>query len=114
MIRTNPKVVGNWRLAHFPGPGFSDGQCLEPLLSQNTATILKKLRWIKAYSNPERAKEFMMEFGIGSPHRLTYEDEELLKQHAHDYPGQLDNPGRAKSLPWTLKPLKSSSATPEN
>lgn len=97
------KVVGNWRLAHFPGPGFPMVSAWNLFISKYSDNPEESWEWIKAYSNPERAKEFMMEFGIGSPHRLTYEDEELLKQHAHDYPGQLDNLSRAKSLPWTFE-----------
>ncbi|MDY0093228.1 MAG: extracellular solute-binding protein [Candidatus Vecturithrix sp.] len=97
------KVVGNWRLAHFPGPGFPMVSAWNLFISKYSDNPEESWKWIKAYSNPERAKEFMLEFGIGSPHRLTYEDEELLKQHAHDYPGQLDNLSRAKSLPWTFE-----------
>ena len=97
------KVVGNWRLAHYPGPGFPMVSAWNLFISKYSDNPEESWEWIKAYSNPERAKEFMLEFGIGSPHRVTYEDEELLKQHAHDYPGQLDNLSRAKSLPWTFE-----------
>lgn len=97
------KVVGKWRLGHYPGPGFPMVSAWNLFISKYSENPEESWEWIKAYSNPERAKEFMMEFGIGSPHRVTYEDEELLKLHAHDYPGQFANLSRAKSLPWTFE-----------
>jgi multiple sugar transport system substrate-binding protein len=97
------KVVGKWRLGHYPGPGFPMVSAWNLFISKYSENPEESWEWIKAYSNPERAKQFMADFGIGSPHRVTYEDEELLKLHAHDYPGQLANLSRAKSLPWTFE-----------
>ncbi len=97
------KIVGNWRLGHYPGPGFPMASAWNLFISKYSEHPEESWEWIKAYSNPERAKQFMLELGIGSPHRVTYEDEELLKEHAHDYPGQLANLSRAKSLPWTFE-----------
>ena len=45
----------------------------------------------------------MEDFGIGSPHRTTYEDKALLRKHGHDYPGMLSNLSKAKSLPWIFE-----------
>ncbi len=97
------KIVGKWRLGNFPGPGFPMVSAWNLFISKYSENPEESWEWIKAYSNPERAKQFMLDFGIGSPHRVTYEDEELLKEHAHDYPGQLANLNRAKSLPWTFE-----------
>ena len=97
------KVVGNWRLGNYPGPGFPMVSAWNLFISKYSKNPAAAWEWIKAYSNPERAKQFMLDYGIGSPHRVTYEDQELLKLHGHDYPGQLANLSRAKSLPWTFE-----------
>ena len=97
------KIVGNWRLGNYPGPGFPMVSAWNLFISKYSKNPAAAWEWIKAYSNPERAKQFMLDYGIGSPHRVTYEDQELLKLHGHDYPGQLANLSRAKSLPWTFE-----------
>jgi ABC-type glycerol-3-phosphate transport system substrate-binding protein len=58
--------------------------------------------WIKAYANPENGKQWMAEYGVGSPFKATYEDPELVEEFGYFYPAQAQNLDKAKSLPWTF------------
>jgi ABC-type glycerol-3-phosphate transport system substrate-binding protein len=87
----------------MPGPGFSMLSCWNLFISKYSKSPDVAWDWIKAYANAENGKYFMETYGIGSPFKSTYEDAELLKKHAHDYPAQLLNLGRTKSLPYTFE-----------
>jgi ABC-type glycerol-3-phosphate transport system substrate-binding protein len=97
------EVVGKWQLGSYPGPGFPLLSCWNLFISSYSTEQDVAWEWIKAYANPANGKEFMVQFGIGSPFKSTYEDEELLKEHAHDFPAQAANLGRAKAMPHTFE-----------
>lgn len=96
------QVTGKWSMARFPGPGFPMVSAWNLFISGYADNPDAAWEWIKAYANAENGKQFMMQYGIGSPFRTTYEDPELLENLAHFLPGQLENLSRAKSLPWTF------------
>jgi ABC-type glycerol-3-phosphate transport system substrate-binding protein len=96
------QVVGKWAMAKFPGPGFPMVSAWNLFISKYSKNPDLAWEWIKAYVNNKNGKEFMLTYGIGSPFRTTYEDPELMEKLAHFLPGQLQNLGRAKSLPWTF------------
>jgi ABC-type glycerol-3-phosphate transport system substrate-binding protein len=96
------QVVGKWAMARFPGPGFPMVSAWNLFISKYSQNPDAAWEWIKAYVNAENGTKWMMEYGIGSPFRTTYEDPELLQNLSHFLPGQLENLGRAKSLPWTF------------
>jgi ABC-type glycerol-3-phosphate transport system substrate-binding protein len=96
------QVVGKWAMANFPGPGFPMVSAWNLFISEYSENPDAAWEWIKAYVNSENGTQWMMEYGIGSPFRTTYEDPELLEDLSHFLPGQLGNLNRAKSLPWTF------------
>jgi ABC-type glycerol-3-phosphate transport system substrate-binding protein len=96
------QVVGKWAMAKFPGPGFPMVSAWNLFISKYSQNPDIAWEWIKAYVNGKNGKDYMLTYGIGSPFRTTYEDPELLEKLAHFLPGQLQNLGRAKSLPWTF------------
>ncbi len=93
------QVVGKWQLSPFPGPGFPLLSCWNLFISKYSKNPELGWEWMKAYANPTNGKDFMVTYGIGSPFTATYEDEELLAKHAHDFPAQMKNLGRAKAMP---------------
>jgi ABC-type glycerol-3-phosphate transport system substrate-binding protein len=97
------KIVGKWQLGNWPGPGFPMVSAWNLFISKFSKNPDADWEWIKYYGDPERSKMFMEQFGIGSPHRTTYEDKAMLERHGHDYPGMLANLSRAKALPWVFE-----------
>ena len=97
------QVVGKWQLAPFPGPGFPLLSCWNLFISKYSKNPELAWEWIKAYANPTNGKDFMVTYGIGSPFTKTYEDTELLAKHAHDFPAQVKNLGRAKAMPHAFE-----------
>jgi ABC-type glycerol-3-phosphate transport system substrate-binding protein len=96
------QVVGKWAMAPFPGPGFPMVSAWNLFISKNSENPDASWEWIKSYVNPENAKAWMAEYGIGSPFAATYEDPERVEQFPYFYPVQQANLNRAKSLPWTF------------
>ena len=100
---SDSKVVGKWELGNWPGPGFPMVSAWNLFISKYSSDPDSAWKWITYHCDSERSKQFMEDFGIGSPHRTTYEDQALLRKHGHDYPGMLRNLGKAKSLPWIFE-----------
>jgi multiple sugar transport system substrate-binding protein len=96
------QVVGKWALANFPGPGFPMVSAWNMFISKYSKNPDAAWEWIKAYANPENGKQWMAEYGIGSPFMATYSDPELVQNFGHFYPAQARNLDKAKSLPWTF------------
>jgi ABC-type glycerol-3-phosphate transport system substrate-binding protein len=96
------QVVGKWAMGPFPGPGFPMVSAWNLFISKYSENPDADWEWIKAYVNAENGKQFMLEYGIGSPFQTTYEDPEMLETLSHFLPGQVGNLSRAKSLPWTF------------
>jgi ABC-type glycerol-3-phosphate transport system substrate-binding protein len=96
------QVVGKWAMGPFPGPGFPMVSAWNLFISKYSDNPDADWEWIKAYVNAENGKNFMLEYGIGSPFQTTYEDPEMLETLDHFLPGQVGNLSRAKSLPWTF------------
>jgi len=96
-------VVGKWELGNWPGPGFPMVSAWNLFISKYSSDPDSAWKWIEYHGDSERSKQFMEDFGIGSPHRTTYEDKALLRKHGHDYPGMLSNLSKAKSLPWIFE-----------
>ena len=96
------KVVGKWALAEFPGPGFPMVSAWNLFISKYSKNPDAAWEWIKAYANAENGKQWMKEYGIGSPFQSTYDDPELVKTFPYFYPAQAKNLNMAKSLPWTF------------
>jgi ABC-type glycerol-3-phosphate transport system substrate-binding protein len=96
------QVVGKWALANYPGPGFPMVSAWNMFISKHSDNPDAAWEWIKAYANPENGKQWMAEYGVGSPFKATYEDPELVAEFGYFYPAQAENLNKAKSLPWTF------------
>ena len=70
------QVVGKWALAEFPGPGFPMVSAWNLFISKYSKNPDAAWEWIKAYANAENGKQWMKEYGIGSPFQSTYDDPE--------------------------------------
>ena len=97
------QIVGKWQNAPFPGPGFPLLSCWNLFISKYSKAPDVAWEWIKAYANPQNGKDFMVKFGVGSPFQSTYQDQQLVQQHAHDFPEMAKNLGRSKPVPYVFE-----------
>jgi ABC-type glycerol-3-phosphate transport system substrate-binding protein len=97
------EVAGNWQLAHMPGPGIHWIANWNFMITSESENPDAAWAWIEYYLNPDNAKRFMQDYGIGSPFQSTYEDADVLAGHEHDYPQQAENLQNARVLPLTAE-----------
>jgi maltose-binding protein MalE len=97
------QIVGKWQQGTFPAPGFPLLSCWNLFISKYSKNPDADWEWIKAYANPQNGKDFMVNFGVGSPFKSTYADQALVQAHSHDFPAQLQNLGKAKPVPYPFE-----------
>ncbi len=92
-------VRGKWTQVRFPGQGFpwlSLWQIFVPTTAPDPALAWT---WIKIFAGPEHARANYVEHNINSVWLTVYDDPELKKQHAHQWPAMVADFARAKNPP---------------
>jgi hypothetical protein len=92
-------VYGKWSQVPFPGEGFPWLSLWQMFIPKTTENKDAAFEWIKAYAGEANAKDWYVNYGIGSVWQSTYEDEELAAQHAHQWPALIGDFARAKNPP---------------
>ena len=90
-------IKGHWHQVSFPGPGWPSLSQWQLFVPDSAPDKNLAWEWIKTFAGPENAKANYVNFGIGSPWKVLYDDPELKKQHAHDWPAKLADLPRAQN-----------------
>lgn len=93
------QIAGNWQVGEDPQPGFVWLSLWQMYMTQCTENTDAAWEWMKFWSKPENDKALFTEHGVNPVLESTYQDQQLLEEWSHYFPGEQKNLAKAMNPP---------------
>jgi multiple sugar transport system substrate-binding protein len=95
------KVIGEWKVAPDPQPGFTWLSLWQLYMAKTTADKSAAWKWMEAFTAPSNDVTNFETYGIDPMYAATYHSSAMLKKYGNYFDGEEVNLSHAKNPPLT-------------